>query len=68
MFHDLLLTEESGEKLHNVMSSRFDRVENILVRMERFLDFQKPIDRIDIYVQLDSDVSSFPIGDEAVPR
>jgi hypothetical protein len=60
------LIHKFGEKLHSVMSSRFDRVENTLVRMERFLDFQTPIQRIDIYVELSQPMSGIAIGDEAV--
>jgi hypothetical protein len=60
------LIHKFGEKLHSVMSSRFDRVEGTLVRMERFLDFQKPIYRIDIYIELAKPMCSNTLRDEAV--
>ncbi|MBN2217370.1 MAG: hypothetical protein JW719_08335 [Pirellulales bacterium] len=60
------LIHKFGEKLHSVMASRFDRVENTLVRMERFLDFQKPIYRVDIYLELVGAMRSNALGDEAV--
>ncbi len=60
------LIHKFGEKLHSVVSSRFDRVESTLVRMERFLDFQKPIYRIDIYAEHVNPVSNTTIKDEAI--
>lgn len=60
------LIHKFGEKLHSVMSSRFDRVESTLVRMERFLDFQKPILRVDIYVERTSPLSNSAATDQAI--
>ena len=60
------LIHKFGENFHSVMSSRFDRVESTLVRMERFLDFQKPILRVDIYVERTSPLSNSAATDQAI--
>lgn len=60
------LFNKFGERFQSVVSSRFDRVENTLVRMERFLDFQKPIYRVDIYAELIGPKTSVALGDESI--
>jgi hypothetical protein len=63
----LALVAEMGDKLQSAMLSRFDRVEQTLTKMERFLDFQKAVYRIDIFAILnDGDVVSYSLENEAV--
>ena len=60
------LVGKFGNQLQNAVTSRFDRVERTLAQMERFLDFQKPLLRLDAYIQLSQPVTSAMIGNEAV--
>ena len=60
------LVSKFGNQLQNAVTARFDRVERTLAQMERFLDFQKPILRLDIYIELIQPATSVMIGDEAI--
>ena len=60
------LVSKFGSQLQNAILSRFDRVERTLSEMERYLDFQTPLHRLDIFVSLNRSCSSASIGDEAV--
>jgi len=42
------LVNKFGNQLQSAVSSRFDRVERTLSQMERYLDFQKPLYRLDL--------------------
>jgi hypothetical protein len=48
------------------VTARFDRVEHTLGQMETFLEFQKPLLRLDLYVELIQPETSAIIGDEAI--
>lgn len=58
------LFSKYGDQLQNSVTSRFDRLEHTLEKMERFLDFQKPIFRLDIFLDLVQKESSATIGEE----
>jgi hypothetical protein len=60
------LVSKFGNQLQNAVTARFDRVERTLEQMERFLDFQKPLLRLDLYVELNQPTTSALIGDEAI--
>jgi hypothetical protein len=60
------LVGKFGSQLQQAVTARFDRVERTLAQMEHFLSFQKPILRIDVYIELDAPVTSAELGDEAV--
>jgi hypothetical protein len=60
------LVAKFGTELQNAVTERFDRVEQTLAKMERFLDFQKPLTRLDAYIQLTDTVTSAEIGDQAI--
>ncbi len=60
------LVNKFGNELQNAVASRFDRVERTLNQMERFLDFQKPIHRLDVYVNLDGEHTSTGLGAQGV--
>ena len=60
------LVAKFGSQLQNAVTTRFDRVEQTLAQMERFLKFQKPILRIDIYIELNDSTTSILIGEEAI--
>jgi hypothetical protein len=60
------LVAKFGNQMQNAVTARFDRVERTLAQMERFLDFQKPLLRLDIYVDLVQPSTSVIIGDEAI--
>lgn len=60
------LVSKFGTQLQGAVTARFDRVEQTLAKMERFLDFQKPLARLDIYVELTRHLRSTEIGDEAI--
>jgi hypothetical protein len=62
----LSLVSKFGNQLQNAVTARFDRVELTLGRMERFLDFQKPLLRLDAFIELNSPETSSSIGNEAV--
>lgn len=62
----IALVHKFGNQLQNAVLARFDRVERTLSHMERYLVFQKPLHRIDIYVSLNGKYSSADIGDEAM--
>jgi len=60
------LVAKFGSQLQNAVTARFDRVERTLAQMERFLEFQKPLLRLDLYVELYESATSAAIGDEAI--
>ena len=60
------LVNKFGSQLQNAVAARFDRVERTLAGMERFLDFQKPIYRMDSFVALRAEATSAQIGDEGL--
>ncbi|GMU80863.1 MAG: hypothetical protein AMXMBFR47_07340 [Planctomycetota bacterium] len=60
------LVSKFGSQLQQAVISRFDRVERTLSEMERFLDLQKPLHRLDVYLSLKEPCCSADIGDEAV--
>jgi hypothetical protein len=60
------LVSKFGSQLQNAVIARFDRVEQTLAAMERFLSFQKPILRVDLYIELIEPTTSLAFGDEAV--
>lgn len=62
----LSLVSKFGNQLQNAITARFDRVEQTLGQMERFLDFQKPLLRLDTFIGLKNPETSLSIGDEAV--
>ena len=62
----IALVNKFGNQLQNAISSRFDRVEQTLSQMERFLVFQKPLQRLDIFVILKKEQNSIEIGNEAI--
>ena len=62
----IALVSKFGSQLQNAVLARFDRVERTLSQMERFLAFQKPLHRLDVYVSLKGRHTSAEIGDEAV--
>ncbi|HPF27820.1 MAG TPA: hypothetical protein PK159_14635 [Steroidobacteraceae bacterium] len=62
----IALVSKFGSQLQNAVSARFDRVENTLSEMERFLAFQKPIHRLDVFVLLKSEMCSASIGEEGL--
>src|SRR3954470_2836632 len=62
----LALVGKFGSQLQSAITARFDRVERTLAQMERFLDFQKPILRLDLYIELIYAMTSCQLGDEAI--
>lgn len=60
------LVSKFGNQLQNAVTARFDRVERTLAQMERFLEFQKPLLRLDLYVELTQPATSADIGDEVI--
>jgi hypothetical protein len=60
------LVGKFGSQLQHAVTTRFDRVEQTLAQMERFLQFQKPILRIDLYAELTEPTTSAAVGDEAI--
>jgi hypothetical protein len=60
------LVNKFGSQLQNAVTARFDRVEQTLFRMERFFDYQKPIYRMDFYVELNGQHSSLDIGSQGI--
>jgi hypothetical protein len=60
------LVAKFGSQIQNAVTARFDRVERTLAQMERFLDFQKPLLRLDLYIELTRSATSVVIGNEAV--
>lgn len=62
----LALVSKFGSQLQDAVIARFDRVERTLGQMERFLDFQKPLLRLDTFIELNSPETSSSIGDEAL--
>jgi len=60
------LVSKFGNELQQAVLARFDRVERTLSQMERFLAFQKPLFRLDVFVSLNGDHCSADIGDEAI--
>lgn len=59
------LVNKFGTQLQNAVTARFDRVERTLGQLERFLDMQKPILRLDAYFQMKIPTSSYELGNEA---
>jgi len=62
----IALVNKFGNQLQNAVAARFDRVERTLSQMERFLDFQKPIYRLDLFVELDGQHRSSELGPQGV--
>ncbi len=62
----IALVNKFGNQLQSAVATRFDRVEQTLSQMERFLDFQKPLYRLDVYVSLEGRHVSNRIGDQGV--
>ena len=62
----IALVNKFGSELQNAVLARFDRVERTLSHIERYLAFQKPLHRFDVYVSLKGKYSSVDIGDEAI--
>lgn len=62
----LALVGKFGTQLQNAVTARFDRVERTLTQMERFLDFQRPLLRLDTFVGLNAPVTSSALGNAAV--
>lgn len=62
----IALVNKFGNELQNAVLTRFDRVERTLSHMERYLAFQKPLHRLDVYVSLKGNFTSADIGDEAI--
>jgi hypothetical protein len=60
------LVDRIGDQLQSAMSSRFDGVEATLSEMQRFLDFQKPIYRLDYFIELTRNAPSAEIGGQHV--
>jgi len=60
------LVAKFGTQLQHAVTARFDRVEQTLSKMETFLDFQKPIVRLDYYVELKEPTASAKLGGEAI--
>jgi hypothetical protein len=58
----IALVNKFGSQLQSAVATRFDRVERTLSQMERFLDFQKPLYRLDVYVSLEGQHRSTDIG------
>lgn len=61
-----VLVGKFGNQLQQAVTARFDRVERTLAQMERFLSFQKPILRVDVYIELSEQTTSSVLGEEAV--
>jgi hypothetical protein len=59
------LVNKFGHQLQSAILSRFDRVERTLSQMERFLAFQKPLYRLDVFVVLEGEHCSSGLGNEA---
>ena len=62
----IALVNKFGSQLQNAILARFDRVEQTLGQMERFLEFQKPLYRLDAFVPLTGDHVSSDLGQEAI--
>ena len=60
------LISRFGQQLQNAVVARFDRVEQTLAKLERFLDLQKPIFRIDVYTQMNSPATTSQLAGEAL--
>jgi hypothetical protein len=60
------LVAKFGNELQNAVTARFDRVERTLLQMQTFLDFQKPLLRLDIHVELNQPYTSAEIQEEAI--
>jgi hypothetical protein len=62
----IALVNKFGTQLQSAVATRFDRVERTLSQMERFLDLQKPLYRLDLFVALDGQHRSIEIGSQGV--
>ncbi len=60
------LVSKFGSQLQNAVTARFDRVERTLAQMERFLAFQKPLLRFDVYCEFSEPSVSALLGEEAL--
>jgi len=60
------LVGKFGNQLQQAVTARFDRVEQTLAQMDRFLQFQKPILRVDLFIELTEPATSEVLGDEAI--
>ena len=62
----IALVNKFGNQLQSAVAARFDRVERTLTQMERFLDFQKPLYRLDLFIALEGQHRSSEIGNHGV--
>lgn len=62
----LSLVSKFGNQLQKAVTARFDRVERTLGQIERFLDYQKPLLRLDAFIELHNPETSSSIGNEAL--
>lgn len=62
----IALVSKFGDQLQDAVLARFDRVERTLSQMEKFLGYQKPLFRLDVFVALNEQRTSTEIGDEAI--
>jgi len=62
----IALINKFGSQLQAAVATRFDRVEQTLSQMERFLDFQKPLYRLDAFIALKGQHCSSEIGNQGV--
>lgn len=62
----IALVNKFGTQLQRAVAARFDRVECTLSQMERFLDFQKPLYRLDVFLALEGQHRSSDIGNQGV--
>jgi hypothetical protein len=62
----IALVSKFGTQLQYAITTRFDRVEKTLSEMQRFLNFQKRLFQLDAYFDLNEDLTSKVIGDEAI--
>lgn len=60
------LVSKYGAALQDAVSERFDKVDHTLAEMKRFIDFQMPIARIDIFIRLKDPISSAMLGRHAL--
>ncbi len=60
------LVSKFGRELQRVVTTRLDRVERTLSDMEHFMAFQKPIFRVEVFVELTESISSADLGDQAL--
>jgi hypothetical protein len=62
----IALVNKFGTQLQSAVATRFDRVERTLSHMERFLGFQKPLYRLDLFIAMEGQLCSADIGNQGV--